>query len=130
MSLSARNSREYPQRYRLEAGKCDCGKTFYPPRLTCGNGERCEFETTVLPREGKLMTWTVIRTPASQFTDEAPYAIGIVETGDARIMVQIGDVVDFDTLKYGMDMKLEFRSIQKDGHSGIIMYGHKAVPKL
>jgi hypothetical protein len=29
-----------------------------------------------------------------------------------------------------MDVKLEFRAIQKDGHSGIIMYAHKAVPKL
>ena len=36
MSTSARYWREIPQRYRLEAARCNkCNEVAYPPRLVC-----------------------------------------------------------------------------------------------
>jgi uncharacterized OB-fold protein len=125
---SARYTREIPQRYRLEAGKCSsCGKIYYPPRRVCPCGGR-EFETVTLPDAGKVVTYTIIRVGPSDFTDEVPYALGIVEVdGGVRLMAQIVDV-PLENIETGMPVRLEFRKIYQEGEAGIICYGHKAVP--
>jgi uncharacterized OB-fold protein len=120
--------REIPQRYRLEAGKCkNCGLVLYPPRLICPRCKNRTFETITLNNEGTIVTYTIIRVPPSQFTDLAPYAVGIVELdGGVRITTQIVDC-DFSALAIGKRVRLEFRKIQEDGNAGILCYGHKAV---
>jgi len=126
----ARIWREMPQRYRLEASVCKkCGKRYYPPRLICAECGSRKFETYVLPEEGKLTTFTVIRTPASQFSDQAPYAMGIVKFDDGlQMMGQIADC-DIDKLKIGQTVRLEFRKIQVDGSHGVLSYAYKFIPK-
>jgi uncharacterized OB-fold protein len=125
---SARYTREIPQRYRLEAAKCaGCGKIYYPPRRVCACGGR-EFETVELPNTGKVVTYTIIRVGPSDFADEVPYGLGIVELdGGVRLMAQLVDV-PLDDIETGMPVKLEFRKIYQEGEAGIICYGHKAVP--
>lgn len=121
--------RTMPQRYRYEANKCEkCGKVFFPPRQICSKCKSKKFETVNLNRNGNVLTYTIIRIPPSQFKDEAPYALGIVELeGGGRITTQIADC-DFDKLKIGMPVKMEFRRIQEEGESGVIGYGYKCVP--
>ena len=59
---------------------------------------------------------------------QAPFAVGIIEMDDgARLTTEIADV-DFDEVKIGMPVKLEFRRHYSDGDAGVIHYGHKAVP--
>ena len=125
----ARSWRSYPQTYRLEAAKCTkCGKTFFPPRLVCNNCNGREFEQFKMQRTGKVVTHTIIRTPADEFSGEAPFALGIIQMDDGpRLTSQIVDVA-FEEIKIGMPVKLEFRRISSEGESGIIHYGHKAVP--
>lgn len=122
--------REMPQRYRLEASKCKkCGKRYYPPRLICAECGSRKFETYNLPEEAKLVTFTVIRTPASQYADESPYAIGIGEFEDGlQMMAQVVDC-DVEKLKMGQEVRLEFRKIQSDGSHGVLSYAYKFVPK-
>jgi len=121
--------REIPQRYRLEAGKCKgCGKIHFPPRLVCNGCQGREFETVRLPDEGKIHSFTVIHTPASQFKDLAPFALAVVELdGGARLMCQVADC-DPDSLAIDQKVKIEFRMVQQQGHSGVLCYGYKAVP--
>ena len=125
----ARAWREYPARYRLEASRCKkCGKTFYPPRLVCNNCKSRDLERFKMKRTGKVLTYTIIRTPSAEFSGLAPFALGIIETDDGvRMTAQIADV-DFDELKIGMPIKLEFRRLFSEGATGVIHYGHKAVP--
>lgn len=125
---SARYTREIPQRYRLEAGKCSsCGRIYYPPRRVCPCGGR-EFETVTLSDTGKVVTYTIIRVGPSDFAEEVPYALGIVELdGGVRLMVQLVDV-PLENIETGMPVRLEFRKIYQEGEAGIICYGHKAVP--
>ena len=127
--IAPRIWRGIPQRYRYEAGKCKkCGKIFFPPRLICSACGSREFEKSVLNRMGKVLTYTIIRVPPSQFKDEAPYAMGIVELdGGGRISTQVVDC-DFDKLKIGMKVKMEFRRIQAEGEAGVIGYGYKCIP--
>jgi uncharacterized OB-fold protein len=131
MSTSARYWREIPQRYRYEASKCKgCGAVWFPPRLICSACGKKEFEDVVLPGTGKVKTFTVIRVAPSEFSDEAPYAIGIVDLdGGPAIQCQIADCAPED-LKTGMAVKIEFRKVKQEGEAGIINYGFKAVPVL
>lgn len=121
--------RDYPQRYRLEAARCTgCNKVFFPPRLVCDSCGAREFETLKLNTKGKVVTYTVIRTPAEQFSMQAPFALGIIEMEEGvRLTAQITDL-SFEELKVGMPVKLEFRNLYSEGDAGEINYGHKAVP--
>ncbi|MFQ6083196.1 MAG: Zn-ribbon domain-containing OB-fold protein [Candidatus Aminicenantia bacterium] len=121
--------REIPQRYRLEAGRCKkCGYIAFPPRLVCPRCKNREFETIKLKDEGKIVSYTIIRIPPEQFTDQAPYAIGIIELdNEVRITTQIVDC-DFEDLAIGKRVKIEFRKIRTEGEAGIICYGYKCVP--
>jgi uncharacterized OB-fold protein len=121
--------RAIPQRYRYEAEQCkDCGKVFFPPRLVCDKCKSREFETINLSREGKVVTFTIIRVAPSQFVDQAPYSVAIVELKEGvKICTQIADC-ELDDIKIGMPVKLEFRKVSEDGEAGVINYGYKAVP--
>ncbi len=120
--------REIPQRYRLEANKCNnCGKIFFPPRLICSNCKSRDFAPIKLPKEGKIYSFTIIRTPSSEFKDYSPFAIAIIELDNGvKLMSQVVDC-DFNDLEIGTRVKLVFRKIQEDGSSGIIAYGYKCV---
>lgn len=128
--FSSRNWREYPQRYRREALKFKkSGKTYYPPRTVDPIDGSTEAEKVVLPDTGKVVTYTVIRVGPSQWSDMSPYALALVELTDGtRLMAQMTDC-DVEQVKIGMEVRMEFRRIQTEGHSGVLSYGHKAVPK-
>ena len=75
-----------------------------------------------------MATFTIIRIAPSGFGDLTPYAVGIVKLDEGiSIMAQ---VVDCDPKKVlpGMEVGLEFRLLKREGHSGILCYGHKGVP--
>jgi uncharacterized OB-fold protein len=126
---SPRYTREIPSRYRLEAGRCKgCGKVTYPARIICPSCRGEEIENVNLSPRGKVVTSTVIHVPPDDFLMEAPYAMAVVETPEgARLMTQVVDC-EPSTVLPGLEVSLEFRLIRKEGKSGILCYGHKAVP--
>ena len=126
---SPRYWREVPARFRLEAAKCKaCGKVLYPVRRMCPECRGEELEGIALTPKGKVITYTVIRTPPDDFMMEGPYAMAIVETPEgARFMTQVVDC-DPESVTIGTEVALEFRLIRKEDHGGILCYGHKAVP--
>jgi uncharacterized OB-fold protein len=130
MSTPSRYWREIPQRYRLEANKCEtCDTKFFPPRLLCPQCKRRDLVPVKLAEKGKIITYTIIRVPPHQFVDQAPYAMGVVELDDGvKLTAQIVDC-DFEELKVGQRVKVEFRKIFQQGESGIICYGYKFVPE-
>jgi len=121
--------REIPQRYRLEAGKCNkCGYIAFPPRLICPVCKGREFGTIKLKDEGELLTYTVIHVGPSAFSDQTPYALGIIKLDDGvNITAQLADV-DINQIKTGARYRIEFRKLISAGHSGIHAYGYKCVP--
>lgn len=123
-----RSWRSIPQRYRFEASKCKkCGEIHYPPRRVCRACHSRDFEKFILADEGKIISFTVIRTPPAQFKDLAPFPVAIIENDDGvRMTLQIADS-DGSDLEIGKRVKFEFRRLQEEGGSGVITYGHKAV---
>lgn len=125
---TAKYWRENPQRYRMEAARCRCGRTWFPPREICPSCHGNTFEKARLAGEGEVETFTVIHVAPSGFEDQSPYAVAIVKLDDGvRITCQLVDC-DPSGIQLGMRVKTEFRKIQQDGHAGMIMYGYKAVP--
>jgi len=127
----ARHWREIPERYRMEAGKCkNCGSIQFPGRLICPDCGAREFETIKLSGKGELTTYTIIRVAPMGFEDLAPYAIGIVKLDEGiHVMGQIADC-DPEKLKIGDRVSSQFRRINEEGKTGMIMYGYKFVPDL
>ncbi len=130
MSTPSRYWREIPQRYRLEANKCEtCDIKFFPPRLLCPQCKKRDLVSAKLAERGKILTYTIIRVPPHQFADQAPYAVGVVELDDGVMLTaQIVDC-DFEELKVGKRVRIEFRKIFQEGESGILCYGYKFVPE-
>jgi len=130
MPTPSRYWREIPQRYRLEAGKCkNCSFIMFPPRLVCPRCQSRVFNAVVLADAGKIVTYTIIRVPPHPFSDQAPYAVGIVELDDGvRVTGQIVDC-SFEELKIGQRVKIEFRKVSQEGDAGVIYYGYKFVPE-
>jgi len=128
MTTPSRYWREIPQRYRFEANKCSkCGIKFFPPRLICPECKNRELEKTKIAETGKIITYTIIRVPPHQFVDQAPYAVGIVELDDGvKLTAQIVDC-DFEDLKIGQKVRIEFRKIFDEGEAGILCYGYKFI---
>lgn len=126
-----RHWREIPQRYRMEAGKCKkCGSIAFPARLVCPDCGSREAETVRLSGKGELDTFTIIRIAPTGFGDLAPYAVGIVKLEEGiRVMGQITDC-DPEALKIGDKVETQFRRINEEGKTGMIMYGYKFVPAL
>ncbi|PIW70244.1 MAG: transcriptional regulator [Ignavibacteriales bacterium CG12_big_fil_rev_8_21_14_0_65_30_8] len=125
--ISPRYVREIPQRYRLEASKCKCGKINFPLRLVCPSCKSREFETITLSDEGKILTYTIIRVASDIFSRETPYAVAIIETKDGgKLTAMIADS-NLDDVKIGKKVRLEFRKIQDEGVSGLHCYGYKAI---
>lgn len=128
--FSSRAWREYPQRYRREAVKfAKSGITYYPPRSIDPATGETKSAKVVLPDEGKVVTYTVIRIPPGMWNEMGPYALVLVELTDGtKIMAQMTDV-DVNEVKIGMEVRLEFRRLQTEGDEGVLSYAHKAVPK-
>ena len=126
--ISPRYHREVPQRYRLEAGKCkQCGNISFPPRLVCPKCKSKTFENVKLSREGKILTFTIIRVGPDKFSKETPYVVAIIELNDGvRLTAQVADC-DVDKVEIGNKVKLIFRKIQDEGKSGLHCYGYKAL---
>jgi uncharacterized OB-fold protein len=75
-----------------------------------------------------VITSTVIHVAPEGFKMEAPYAVAVVETPEgARLMTQVVDC-DPSGVQPGMEITLEFRLVGREGHGGILLYGHKGVP--
>jgi uncharacterized OB-fold protein len=126
---SPRYWREIPARYRLEAGRCPaCDKVVYPARRVCPGCGHDGMDTIALSRRGRVITSTVIHVAPTEFQMEAPYPMALIETPEgARLMVQVADA-DQGAVAPGTEVTLEFRRLQREGHGGILCYGHKGVP--
>lgn len=94
---------------KLVGGKCrKCGKVHVPPRPLCDNCLSKDFEWVELPRNGKLLTYTVIHVAPSQFQELAPYALGIVQLENGVKIPGMIRGAAFDRLQIGMPLTLEF----------------------
>ncbi len=86
------------------------------------------MEITAMSETGVVLTYTVIRVAPPAFAAHVPYVVAVLQMDDGtRLMMQVADVEPED-MRTGMRVRLEFRKIRQYGSTGVIAYGHKAVP--
>jgi uncharacterized OB-fold protein len=105
------NFYRYCAERRLMGVKCaKCGAILWPPREVCpkclgGELEWCEFKG-----RGKLLTYTIIHFPPSQFQALAPYAVGIMKLEEGPQMPGMVRNVKLEELRIGMDLEIDFET--------------------
>ncbi len=125
----SRSWRERKYKYRLIGGICrKCNAKFYPYRSICPHCGNEDVEEVKLPRKGKLLSYTIIYSPPSEFKLKQPYIVGIIELDDGtRVTAQLTDI-EVDKVKDGMRVEAVFRKYREQGKDGIIEYGIKFRP--
>lgn len=82
----------------------------------------------MLGKTGKILSWTIVRVPPADFSDQAPYPVILVELDDGgRITAQLVDWED-KNLKIGQKVATVVRRIVKPNNEGVIPYGIKVKP--
>lgn len=82
----------------------------------------------LLGREGRIISWTVIRVPPAGYEEEAPYPVVLVELEKGkRLTAQLVDWQEED-LKIGQKVKAVYRRVRKPDLEGVIPYGIKFRP--
>lgn len=90
---------------------------------------RQKFIPKLLDKQGKVLSWTVIRTPPAGFKQFAPYITALIEFDDGTRMA--GQIVDtkLDQIKIGQSVKAVLRRVREADREGVIPYGIKFRPK-
>jgi len=123
--------RERVTKYRLIGGVCkDCGKTFYPYRPSCPVCGSDNVEPRKLPETGVVETFSIVRSPPTEFVGQAPYVVALVMLDDGTLVpAQITDV-EPDEVHEGMRVEAVLRRYREQGEKGIIEYGIKFRPVI
>lgn len=81
---------------------------------------------SLLGKTGKIISWSMIRVPPANFSDQAPYPIVLVElTNHQKVTVQLVDA-EPEHLRFGQPVKLVIRRVTHPSSEGVIPYGLKA----
>ena len=83
---------------------------------------------SLIGKTGTILSWTIVRVPPADFTDQAPYPVVLVELdGGKRVMCQL---VDYDEkhLVFGQKVVTVVRRVTHPDADGIIPYGIKVKP--
>ncbi len=77
---------------------------------------------------GTIRSWTVVRVPPGDFTDQAPYPVVLLELEDGKHATC--QLVDYDTgdLMFGQKVITIIRRVTHPDADGVIPYGIKAKP--
>lgn len=77
---------------------------------------------------GRIISWTIIRTPPTDFMDQAPYPVVIVELSNKKRMT--AQLVDWepDNLQVGQVVITVVRRVMQTTTDSLIPYGIKVKP--
>lgn len=82
----------------------------------------------MLGREGKIISWTIVRVPPTGFAMLAPYPVVLVDlVNGPRMTAQLVDFEEKD-LAVGRRVRVVLRRVSEPPTEGIIPYGLKVKP--
>jgi len=121
--------REIPQRYNLQASRCEvCQAIHFPPREVCPDCRRASIGrmgTVRLSGRGRILEWTRVHKAAPGYEKHVPYVVALIHTDEGPVVT--GQVVDSDpaSIEEGAEVHAVFRRLGEDGEAGVIHYGTK-----
>ena len=77
---------------------------------------------------GSIVSWTIIRVPPGEFTDQAPYPVVLVQLNSGKKV--IAQLVDYEDahIRVGQSVVTIVRRVVQPNVDGVIPYGIKVKP--
>lgn len=95
---------------KLEWNKCqECGFLQHSSHIRCLKCKCEKFDSINAIGNAKLLTYTILKAPPSEFRDKASYALGVVEFDNG--VKALGQITTQNKLKTGMILKPIYRKI-------------------
>jgi uncharacterized OB-fold protein len=105
------NFYNYCAERRLMGTKCaKCGAIMCPPRAICRKCLSDQFEWVEFKGRGKLLTYTIIHFPPTQFQELAPYAVGIVKLEEGPQLSAMIKNVKVEEIRIGMPLQVDYET--------------------
>jgi len=105
------NFYRYCGQKKLMCVRCvKCKALVFPPRGICPKCLEDKFEWVQLQGLGRLLTYTVIHFPPTQFQALAPYAVGVAKLIEGPQVPGMIKHAKLEDLRIGMELKVEFES--------------------
>ncbi len=112
-------------RYGLVGNKCTkCQQPHFPPRAVCKGCGGEDMELFQFSGNGKILSYTIIRTAPDGFERHTPYAVALVQLDEGPV-ISSHIVGPYDGIMIDKPVRMVFRKLVEDGKSGIINYGFK-----
>lgn len=110
--------------YYLEG---DDGTGWLPPRAVDPRTGTPTLSEQPLPETGTIETYTVIRVPTPRFSEDAPFALAVVDLGPVKLTGQVRDV-DVDDVEIGMRVAPTVDSTETNDEELIVFEPTEASP--
>lgn len=95
---------------KIEWKKCkNCGFLQYNSHIRCLQCRHDKFETVLASGTCKLLTYTILTAPPSEFRAKESYALGVVEFENG--VKALGQITSKEDLKVGMKLKPVYSKI-------------------
>ena len=105
------NFYNYCSQRRLMGTKCaKCGTITCPPRAICHKCLWDKFEWVEFKGHGKLLTYTIIYFPPTQFQALAPYAVGIAKLEEGPQLSGMIKNVKVEEIRIGMPLQVDYET--------------------
>lgn len=105
------NFYNYCAERKLMGTKCSkCGTIMCPPRTICRKCLSDKFEWVEFKGRGKLLTYTIIHFPPTQFQALAPYAVGIVKLEEGPQLSTMIKNVKVEDIRMGMLLQADYET--------------------
>ncbi|MDP8003553.1 MAG: Zn-ribbon domain-containing OB-fold protein [Caldisphaera sp.] len=102
---------------KLLATKCSkSNEILFPPQPDCPNPKDSEVEWIELPKEGELLTYTIITTKPFSFSHYNDYTVGIAKLSNGVQVLAWVRETDPKKLRVGMKVKLEIVKRKPEGY--------------
>jgi len=109
---------------KVLATRCkETGTIYFPPQLDCPEAPDSEVEWVEMPREGELLTWTVINTKPYTFSHYDDYIVGVARMSNGVNVLAWVRERDPSKLRVGMKVRLEVVKREPEGY-----YTYELVP--
>ena len=93
--------------------KCKkCRKLQHPDHLRCIQCKNTTFDTVKSSGDCKLLTYTILNAPPSEYRDKKSYTIGVVEYSNG--LKAIGQIISSENLKIGMKLTSKFQKLTEN----------------
>ena len=102
---------------KILATRCKkTGEIYFPPQVDCPGAPDSEVEWVELPREGELVTYTVIATKPYSFGHYPDYIVGIARLPNGVQVLAWVREKDPKKLRVGMKVRLEVVRREPEGY--------------